>query len=147
MSEALLHPAINNDLPEFEGFLEFLAVGDEIKEDFTSFLRQLHHTSADVWRPAACGTATFLAKSARRIETPLNKVIPKRFGFDHYWINVAILGQELVVDPYGIPEYGAQWETEPRLITPFFGIADLAQTDRHIKIYSNAQDGHRRFIA
>lgn len=142
-----LHPSKGEIVGDFEAFGEHIRMSDGAAlQAFQGVLLELYNRTSRVWFPGACGTANWLVKVGNEMRLEGTRFKPVRYGFNHYFALLDMPeARDLVVDPFGVPEAGADWRSEPRLITPFFGEVSLAPTTTHSSVYSDITEGHRTF--
>lgn len=142
-----LHPSKGEIVGQFEEFIEHIGVSDDIAlQSFKGVLLGLYQKTSRVWFPGACGSANWLVREGNGMGLEGARFKPVRHGFNHYFALLDIPeASDLVVDPFGVPDIDADWRSEPRLISPFFGEVSLAPTDEHIRVYSDISEGHRTF--
>ncbi|HRV76102.1 MAG TPA: hypothetical protein P5247_01860 [Candidatus Saccharimonadales bacterium] len=142
-----LHPSKGETVGDFEAFEEHIGMSDVVAlQAFRDVLLELYKRTSRVWFPSACGTANWLVKVGNEMRLEGTEFKPVRYGFNHYFALLDIPeAKGLVVDPFGVPEADADWRSEPRLITPFFGEISLAPTEMHSLVYSDTTEGHRTF--
>ncbi|MFZ2152558.1 MAG: hypothetical protein WAV41_00675 [Microgenomates group bacterium] len=151
----VLHPSESGKpVPPLKEFQSFIKVSSaKTRQALTDTLEELHTLTSEVWRPGACYAAEHIQaqveKAKREGRLTGAEISVRSFaGGAHYHLVAEVEGQELVVDPFGVPTPGKDYHIEPRTITPFFGEAESAP-EHHRRIYEKSESlgdrGFRRF--